>query len=403
MAPIALAPDAPVVLPARSRYGNLALHSAAHFFIDVYSGALGAFQPFLVASLGLTLTQAGWLGGMFVFSSSVTQPLYGHLSDRYRSKLFTALAPAAAGLFISALGVAPSYPWLILLILLGGAGIASFHPQGSARATHGITRNHGRWMAVFISSGTLGLALGPTFFTAVIRALGLPGALWAAIPGVLMSAVLLFFLSDPPDHQTTGPTRAGAFDLAPLLAVWRPLALLYFLVFIRSILQVTFAQFLPLFLHRERGYTHEHASWTLTTYLTAGALGGFVGGNLADRFGGRRVNLASMVGALPFLALFFWGPAPLQLLGLILGGLILLFTIPVNVVMAQRLVSGQTGTVSSLMMGFAWGMAGFLFIPLTGWLADHTSLHFALSALLAFPVIGVLLSLMLREDAAPCR
>src|SRR6267378_1908931 len=144
---------------------GLILFSLAHFFIDLYSAALGTFQPILVDKLGLSLTQAGILGGLSVFSASVMQPAYGYLSDRFHSRLFTALAPAVAGIFISALGIAPSYGWLIALVLLGGCGVASFHPQASSRATLGLRGNRGQWMAIFISAGTLGLAAGPVYLS----------------------------------------------------------------------------------------------------------------------------------------------------------------------------------------------------------------------------------------------
>ena len=51
----------------------------------------------------------------------------------------------------------------------------------------------------------------------------------------------------------------------------------------------------------------------------------------------------------------------LALLGLVLGGLLLFLTLPVNVAMAQELVPSQAGTASALMMGFAWATAGRLF------------------------------------------
>ena len=47
------------------------------------------------------------------------------------------------------------------------------------------------------------------------------------------------------------------------------------------------------------------ASHVLSLYLLAGALGGFLGGHLSDRVGGRRVILISMAGSVPFLVLFF--------------------------------------------------------------------------------------------------
>ncbi|MGH9666594.1 MAG: MFS transporter [Bryobacteraceae bacterium] len=378
----------------RSGLMALALFSLGHFFVDIYSSALGAFQPVLVDKLGISLTQAGILGGLLAFSASVMQPAYGYLSDRFRTRLFTALAPAVAGIFIASIGAAPAFAWLIPLVLLGGAGIASFHPQASARATAGITEHRGRWMAVFISSGTLGYAFGPTMFSVLFAHLGPQRSYWAAVPGVLMTVVLLVCLPEAPAR----PEHArAAFDWSPLRAVWKPLTILYFLVFIRSIIQIVFAQFLPLYLYRERGYSLEHASWALSLYLFSGAAGGFTGGHLADRFGGRRVILISMISCVPFLTLFFLSRGVFAMIGLALAGLTLLFTIPVNVVMAQDLVPSQAGTASALMMGFSWGMAGLLFIPLTGWLGDHSTLHFALGILTAFPVIGIFLTLKLPK------
>ena len=332
----------------------LFLFCIGHFCIDMYSGALGALQPMLVGQFSLTFTQAGILGGMLSFSSSMLQPLYGYLSDRFHSRLFTALAPAMAGIFISSLGFASSYWVLLVMVWLGGCGIASFHPQAAANATAGVVRNRSRAMAIFISSGTLGLALGPTFFSRVAQRWGLPGASWLAIPGVILTLVLLVW-QRPPVRETHIRQR---FDWSPLRAVWKPMTLLYFLVFIRSAVQVTFGQFLPLYLTTVRGYSLSHASYTLSLFLTGGAVGGILGGHMADRFGGRRVIMASTIGSVPFLTMFVFTTGLVSTISLMLGGLILLFTIPVNVVMGQELAPSQTGTISALMMGFAWAAGG---------------------------------------------
>ena len=380
---------------AKAGFVGLLLFSIAHFFIDLYSSGLGSFQPLLVQKFGLSMTQAGMLGGALVFSSSLVQPAYGYLSDRFHSKLFSALAPAMAGIFISCLGIASGFSSMVVMVLLGGVGIASFHPQASARATLGIEANRQKWFAVFISSGTLGLALGPTYFSALLGRVGLAQSWLAAIPGVVVTVALLYLL---PELDAESPHRQNKFAWEPFKAVWKPLTILYFLVFIRSIVQVTYAQFLPLFLTRERGFSYEGSNYVLSLYLTAGALGGFMGGHLADRIGGRRVILLSMIGCVPFLAVFFMAGGVISVLGLVLGGLMLLFTIPVNVVMGQQLAPTQSGTVSALMMGFAWGMAGLIFIPLTGWLADHYSLRTALGILTVFPVLGFVLAWMLPKE-----
>ena len=369
------------------------LFCVSHFFIDMYSGAMGALQPMLVTQYRLSFTHAGILGGTLYFSSSMLQPLYGYLSDRLHSKLFTALAPAVAGIFISAVGFAPDYRALLVMVFLGGCGMASFHPQAAANVIAGVVRNRARAMAIFVSSGTFGLALAPTFFSKVSQRWGLPGAIWLAVPGIAMTLVLLVWQRAPVRLTHV----AQPFNWAPLRAVWKPMTILYFLVFIRSAVQVTFSQFLPLFLNTQRGYSLSQASYSLTLYLFAGALGGFAGGAMADRFGGRRVIMISMIGSVPFLALFLFTSGILSTLALMMGGLIMLFTIPVNVVMAQELAPSQTGTVSALMMGFAWGSAGLIFIPLTGWVSDVFSMQAAFTGLVLLPLIGFFLALKLPK------
>ena len=57
----------------------------------------------------------------------------------------------------------------------------------------------------------------------------------------------------------------------------------------------------------------------------------------------------------------------------------------------------HAGTVSALMMGFAWGTAGMIFIPLTGWVSDVFSMQTAFAGLIAFPLIGFVLALQLPK------
>ena len=378
---------------ARVTIISLTLFTLTHFMIDVYSGALGALQPLLIGPFRMNFTQAGILAGVLSLSSSVLQPGWGYLADRFHSRLFTALAPAVAGIFISSLGWAPNYALLLVMVFVGGAGIASFHPHAASNATIGITRHRGRAMAVFISAGTAGLAFGPTYFSAVSGRLGLLGTYWAAAPGVALSVVLLFFLR-PPARETQPSAR---FDWEPIRAVRKPMTILFLLVFIRSIVQITFTQFLPLYLNTQRGYSLANSSLNLTLYLGTGAIGGLVGGNLADRFGGRRVIITSMIGSVPFLALFLFTGGWISSASLAISGLILLCTNPVNVVIAQELAPSQTGTVSALMMGFAWGTAGLVFIPLTGWVSDLFSMQTAFTTLMVFPLLGFLLALKLPK------
>lgn len=380
--------SAPVTTARPAQSGSalqtLILLSFAHFFVDLHAGALGIFQPLLVEKLNLTFTQAGLLGGLLVFSSSVTQPIYGYLSDRIRTRMFTVLAPGAAALFLTSLSLAPTYAWALAAVFLGGAAVSAFHPQGASWAASGFHSNRGQWMAVFISAGTLGMALSPSFYSYFIDRLGFGNLLWTTMPALAFSLIMYFSLRAP-----GGRKARQSFDTAALKSAARPLTYLFLAVFFRSAVQVSFAQFLVLYLNKQLQLPLSVAAIILTCYLTAGAIGGFLGGRLADRFGARRVIMASFLFSVPFMAAFFHTTGLLSYVMLALGGFVLLFTIPVNVVVAQELVPSQSGAVSALMMGFSWGLAGMIFIPLTGWISDRASLGFALELLLIFPLLGL--------------
>ena len=133
----------------------------------------------------------------------------------------------------------------------------------------------------------------------------------------------------------------------------------------------------------------EDASLVLAAFFLAASTGSFAGGSLADRIGGKSVVVLSMTASSPFLAAFLVTDGIPSLICLFLGGMILLLTIPVNVVMAQELAPTQAGTVTSLMMGFAWGVAGITFIPLIGWIGDHTGLQTVLWGVALAPLLGI--------------
>jgi len=181
------------VKTARPYWLPLTLFCLGHFLVDLSSSALGTMQPVLLERFRLSYTQAGILAGVLVFSSSVIQPVYGYLSDRWHSRLFTVLGPAMAGIFIATLGWAPGYAGLLAMVALGGTGIASFHPQAAANAVAHVRQNRARAMAVFVSSGSLGMAAGPLFFGALTKGGTLARTPWGRLPGLLMTVLMAAF------------------------------------------------------------------------------------------------------------------------------------------------------------------------------------------------------------------
>ncbi len=367
--------------------------ATAHFFIDTYSSMLGAFLPFLNKQLNLSLAEAGILGGALVFSSALMQPFYGYLADRLRHKVFAALGPGIAGVFISSLGLAADFYTLLGLLVLGGIGVAAFHPQGAAITAEVSRDNHGSQMSFFIAGGMVGYALGPIYITSIITLAGLTNSYWAALPGLLMSGYLLCY-GPSPKRLNPGGARLALFEL--LHKQLKPIVVLYVLVVLRSVIQVTFTSFLPLYWTMQ-GYTEVQGSQFLTLFLLAGGSAAFLGGTLSDRFGEKPIMIFSMLGCFPLLIGFLWTRGPWSILLCAAGGAFLLFTSPVTVVMAQKLIPRGVSTVSALVMGFAWGVGG-LFIPLVGIFGDFFGLQITLTGLVLLMLPGSLLSLALPSQ-----
>jgi len=364
---------------------GMVLLCLAHLLTDLFSSTIATLQPILGERFDLSLTQAGLLGGVFMFSSAVLQLPFGVLSDRLHSRLFSVFGPLAAAIFLSLVGMASGFGMLLALSALGGMGVAAFHPQSTKEAARLSGDRKGLGVALFITAGTFGLACGPLYFAWVISAFTFDRFYLAMIPAIVVCGLLLWKLPES-GAASSGPRK---IDWEALGARWKPLSLHYTLVVLRSIVQLGIGQFLTLYLTRERAFSMEDASLVLAAFFLAASTGSFAGGSLADRIGGKSVVVLSMTASSPFLAGFLMTDGLLSLACLFLGGMILLLTIPVNVVMAQDLVPSQAGTVTSLMMGFAWGVAGITFIPLIGWIGDHTGLQTVLWGVALAPLLGI--------------
>jgi FSR family fosmidomycin resistance protein-like MFS transporter len=132
-------------------------------------------------------------------------------------------------------------------------------------------------------------------------------------------------------------------------------------------------------------------------FLAAGALSTFLGGPISDRIGRKKVLVFSMVGAVPLALLLPYANLHWALPLCFLLGLITLSSFSVAVVYAQDLFPHLIGTMSGMIVGFAFGM-GALSSLLFGWLADLYSLQFVMHLCSWLPLCGSI-AWLLPSDA----
>src|SRR5512139_4303067 len=160
------------------------LLSVGHGIHDMYLAFLAPLLPLVQAKLGLSNTLAGSLA-TFLRSSSVAQPFIGYLADRTNARLFVILASGGTAAFMSLIGVAPSYGYTAVLLLLVGMSHASYHAPAPAMIARVSGERVGRGMSFFMTGGELGRALGPLFIVYLVQWVDLERSYLAALPGVL--------------------------------------------------------------------------------------------------------------------------------------------------------------------------------------------------------------------------
>jgi MFS transporter, FSR family, fosmidomycin resistance protein len=334
---------------------------------------------------------------VMMISSSLMQPLYGIIADRYFKRAFTVLGPLLAAVFISSIGLASSLPVLLALIIAGGIGVGAFHPQSAALAHRAAIdwkpERQGTMMSVFSSAGTVGYALGPLIISTCVAWYGLEYSYYTMGFGIVASALLWLYCPrlEPKQHSADTP------PLLQLLKAARvPLTVLYFAVVLRSAASVSIQSYLPFWL-QEQGLALQPSSLIITGFIFFGGIGGFFGGALADRWGARRISMISVLLAAPILIIGFLTSGWLSYTLIMFGGLCLNLPLPISVVMAQRLVPGGASTVSALVMGFAWGL-GALMTPVTGKLSEPLGLTKALLIVSLWPLASALLFWRFPKD-----
>jgi FSR family fosmidomycin resistance protein-like MFS transporter len=377
----------------------VSLMAATHGINDSYAFVLPALLPVLLPSMGISLGLAGALVMIQQITSSLIQPYLGHAADRAGGgRWMSWCGVLLCGLAASALGLVSGFPLLALLMFFNGLGTALWHPVSAGLVAQAAPPDRrGLWMSIYISSGNFGLGLGPLLVGWIVTYLGMSGTWVLALPSLLFGALVWRFapVRRVSAHQAQDSLWAilkrHRHLLSGLIAV----------VTTRSWAVAVFQTFLPLYA-ASKGADAQEAAHTLTVYLVVGAVGGLVGGSIADWLGRDRVIIGSLLLSAPFsLALAFQNEVgPLFWICAAMSGFLLNGSFVVLTVRGQESIPGSVSMMSGMMLGLTVGLGGVIVTPMAA-IAEHTGLAPMLifSALLG-PLGAMLMKLVPR---APVR
>ena len=373
----------------------MATLSGGHLAVDFASGAVPALLPFFAREFDLSYTATAALMLAVLASSSFVQPLFGLWSDRSGAVWLLPGGIGLAGVATGLAAVAPTYVLVLVLVFLGGIGIAAYPPEGAKFAAYVSGRKRASGMSYFNIGGNTGYALGPIVVTPLVLWLGLTGWLVAMLPVVLVAVVLLRAL---PALERRVPARVERHDEGVGEDDVRAMTLLSGVIALRSVAWFGLLTFVPLWVIANGGSEGE-GNRELSLMLVAGAVGTLVLGPVADRIGLRRTLVLTQA-ALPLLMVTYVqvGGVP-GTVALMLVGLCVVGTFGITMVLSQLYLPRHVGMASGLSVGLAMGLGGIAAVAL-GALADVIDLETALYAAAAAPALGCLLCLLLPRPAA---
>jgi FSR family fosmidomycin resistance protein-like MFS transporter len=370
--------------------------SAGHLFTDVAQGSVPALLPFLITRDHLSYAAASALVLAATISSSVIQPLFGHLSDRRSLPWLMPLGPALGGLGIALVGVAPSYGLIFAAIVLSGIGVASFHPEGSRFANYVSGARRASGMSLFSVGGNVGFAVGPLLVTPLMLAFGLAGTLFVLIPTWVMAAVLVHEL--PHLRGFRADVVGGRVARSEQPEAWGPFTILSGVIALRSFVYFGLVTFIPLYYVHVLHSSKALGNSALSAMLLGGACGTLLGGPLADRFGRRAVLIGSMSSLPPLVVAFLLVGPGAGIAVVAAAGAATIATFAVTIVMGQELLPGRIGVSAGVTIGLSIGLGG-VGAPLLGLLADAHGLRAVFEVIAGLPLLALLLALTLPAGA----
>ena len=366
--------------------------SLSHFLNDlVTTGMVPALVVMYKEAFQLNYTQSTLIVLISYLTSSVTQPIFGIITDKKPKVWFYPLGVflSVAGLALT--GIAPSFLWLLLFVAISGFGSGIFHPEAS-RGTHLAAGDRkGFSQALFQVGGNAGQAFGPLMIPLFLIFTGIEGLIW-----LLPVAFLSLLITVPYVPWLKENAQKMKKSAQKLMGRNRPFAatLLVVIITLRSFCQVGVVIFLPFYLTDMSLAKVEVMNFL---YVGAGALGTLIGGMISDRIGLKRILVGSMALATPFSLIFASLEGVWAIIVLFLFGFFVLSSFSVTVVYMQRLLPQNVALASGLSIGFGVGAGGIGSIIMGG-LSDLFGVDTVFILLSLLPLIGAMLSLFLPGD-----
>jgi MFS transporter, FSR family, fosmidomycin resistance protein len=327
--------------------GNVILIAFSHLIHDIYGSFLAPILPLLIEKLGFSYTLAGFLTVAQRFPS-LLNPFLGVIADKISVRYFVICAPTVTAISMSLLGLAPSYPVLVVLLVIMGISAACYHVPTPVMIKQIAGRQVGKGMSFYMFAGELARTVGPLVIIGVVSRWGLERTYWLILPGVLASVFLAVKFRRMPVQHTMRATPSSGLRQTLVDMRATLLGLTGISIFIGG-LKGAMVIFLPVYL-TEHGASLVAAGVSLSVFEAGGVIGVLTAGTLSDRWGRKFVLLAAILAIPALMWIFLLNPGFLTFPILFLMGFFLLSNGPVMLAIVQESGSERPAYVNGIYM-----------------------------------------------------
>ncbi len=368
--------------------------SVAHLINDSYTGFLNPIMPFIAAKIGITMAVATFILSLSHLCTSLLQPIFGYFADNIIKRIFIFWGLILTTVFIPIAANAHNAYAMTLFIIIGMIGSSFFHPQATTFIIRFSKQDFSKNMAIFIAAGSIGFSCGPAVSGLIAEHLGLEVMPYSSIFGVLFA--LLAFKCVPkisnvdklPEHQEFVKSMMEVIK-------HKYVKILIIISVMKSLITNSNVILLP-FLWKGEGYLPSKIGIILFLFILSGAIGSLVSPKLEKIIGTKNIFYISMIGTLPlmwiYLVLMKSHPT-IAISIFILMGFITMLAMPVNMVLAQKMLPNHKSIVSGFINGFSWGIAA-VFMTLIGFLAQKFGI---INILMFVAIIPAVFSVLIKK------
>jgi MFS family permease len=426
------ATSATSVPAAKLPFSRLATVILAHGVIDWLSAIIIPVLSFLEGQVKMLPEEGARLIAIGSIASGLIQPLVAIVSDKHDTRWAATAGLIAAALAIGCVGFAENYTHLVLIQIIGTAGIGAFHPVGAAATGQLAGRARSGAISIFYATGLAGGVLGSFTTPQIAEHLGLKAIAWTIIPFLLFSLLLAWSIHAIPHRHANAHAHHNALPADERRRRWRDITLLYSANVFRFIVNMMLVQLLVRWCELQSLHHANATELTKELRLSASLLNGPMQGMMALGMGISGLILGWFIPvekakrfliAMPLLGVATIALFPhLESLGLridllaagapgrsiiwlvaALMGVGYSAVMPLTITMAQRLLPHRTSLASALMMGGAWSIAALGPPAAQAMLKSGLSLHTCFAIVAGLLLMSSLLAIPLGKTPADHR